>query len=83
MDDRPVVPTEITCSHHEPKMRRSLVANEVTMSAQLNKTSIYMTGQAQLLYALIEAQPTETMTQARLPLNFSLVLDKYEIKHSY
>ncbi len=52
------------------------MSGNITMSAKLNKTSIYTTGQPQLLYTLIEVQPVETLAQARLPLNFSLVLDK-------
>ncbi len=52
------------------------MASEITMSIRLNKTFIYTTGQPQLLYALIEVRPAETVVQTRLPLNFSLVLDK-------
>lgn len=50
--------------------------NEISLSAMLNKTAVYTTGQPQLLYALVEVRPGQAAAQARLPLNFSLVLDK-------
>ncbi|HIQ04466.1 MAG TPA: VWA domain-containing protein, partial [Anaerolineae bacterium] len=35
-----------------------------------------VTGQPQLVYALLEIMPTEVMAAVRMPLNFSLVLDR-------
>ena len=48
---------------------------EVTLTHQVGKEYMPVTGGSQLAYVLLEAQPTEMMAQVRLPLNFSLVLD--------
>ena len=48
---------------------------EVTLTHQLGKEYMPVTGGSQLAYALIEAKPTSLMAQVRLPLNFALVID--------
>jgi Ca-activated chloride channel family protein len=48
---------------------------EVTLTHQLGKDFMPVTGGSQVAYVLLEAQPTEMMAQVRMPLNFALVLD--------
>ncbi|HYT28103.1 MAG TPA: VWA domain-containing protein [Ktedonobacteraceae bacterium] len=48
---------------------------EVTLTHQVGKEFMPVTGGSQLAYVLLEAQPTEMMAQVRMPLNFALVLD--------
>ncbi|MEM7115457.1 MAG: hypothetical protein AAF614_23650, partial [Chloroflexota bacterium] len=48
----------------------------VHFNAQFNKNSIPALGQGQLMYAYFEVRPGQTSSQTRLPLNFTLVLDK-------
>ena len=48
---------------------------EVTLSHQVGKDFMPVTGGSQVAYVLVEAKPTELMAQVRMPLNFSLVLD--------
>jgi Ca-activated chloride channel family protein len=48
---------------------------EVTLTHQVGKDYMPVTGGSQLAYVLLEAQPTEMMAQVRMPLNFALVLD--------
>lgn len=48
----------------------------IQFTALFNKDRLPYLGQAQLLYALLEARPGPTAANVRLPLNFSLVLDK-------
>src|SRR5260370_10047470 len=48
---------------------------EVTLTHQLGKEYIPVTGGSQLAYVLLEAKPTEMMAQVRMPLNFALVID--------
>ncbi|HLQ28856.1 MAG TPA: VWA domain-containing protein [Ktedonobacteraceae bacterium] len=48
---------------------------EVTLTHQVGKDFMPVTGGSQVAYALIEAKPTELMAQVRMPLNFALVLD--------
>ena len=48
---------------------------EVTLTHQVGKDFMPVTGGSQLAYVLLEAQPTEMMAQVRMPLNFALVLD--------
>src|SRR5437588_724022 len=48
---------------------------EVTLTHQVGKEYMPVTGGSQLTYVLLEAQPTEMMAQVRMPLNFALVLD--------
>src|SRR5947207_6193930 len=48
---------------------------EVTLTHQVGKEYMPVTGGIQLAYVLLEAQPTEMMAQVRMPLNFALVLD--------
>jgi Ca-activated chloride channel family protein len=48
---------------------------EVTLSHQLGKDFMPVTGGSQVAYALIEAKPTSMMAQVRMPLNFAIVLD--------
>jgi Ca-activated chloride channel family protein len=48
---------------------------EVTLTHQLGKDFMPVTGGSQVAYVLLEAKPTEMMAQVRMPLNFSLVID--------
>ncbi len=48
---------------------------EVTLTHQLGKDFIPVTGGSQLAYVLLEAKPTALMAQVRMPLNFALVID--------
>lgn len=50
--------------------------NIVQFSGQLNKNALAYMNQHQLAYAYFEVRPGETSANARLPLNFSLVLDR-------
>ncbi len=48
---------------------------EVTLTHQVGKDFMPVTGGSQLAYVLVELQPTEMVAQVRMPLNFALVLD--------
>ncbi len=48
---------------------------EVTLTHQVGKDFMPVTGGSQLAYVLVEMKPTEVMAQVRMPLNFALVLD--------
>ena len=48
---------------------------EVTLTHQLGKDFMPVTGGSQVAYVLLEAKPTEMMAQVRMPLNFALVID--------
>lgn len=48
---------------------------EVTLTHQVGKDYMPVTGGSQVAYALVEVKPTEMMAQVRMPLNFALVLD--------
>src|SRR5438105_12402670 len=48
---------------------------EVTLSHQVGKDFMPVTGGSQVAYAILEAKPTAMMAQVRMPLNFALVLD--------
>lgn len=48
---------------------------EVQLTVQTNKTTFPATGEQQLVYVLIKAQPTGAVANVQMPLNFSLVLD--------
>src|SRR5919202_587467 len=48
---------------------------EVTLTYQVGKEFMPVTGGSQVAYVLIEAKPTEMVAQVRMPLNFALVLD--------
>jgi Ca-activated chloride channel family protein len=48
---------------------------EVTLTHQVGKDYMPVTGGSQIAYVLVEMQPTELMAQVRMPLNFALVLD--------
>jgi Ca-activated chloride channel family protein len=52
------------------------VSNAIKFEAMFNKNYVPYLNQAQLLYALIEVRPGAAVAHTRLPLNFSLVLDK-------
>ena len=51
------------------------MSGEVNLTVSLNKDNVPVTGQPQLIYALLEIMPTEVMANVQMPLNFSLVLD--------
>lgn len=48
---------------------------EVTLTHQVGKDFMPVTGGSQLAYVMVEMKPTELMAQVRMPLNFALVLD--------
>src|SRR5216683_2773708 len=48
---------------------------EVTLTHQVGKDYMPVTGGSQLAYVLVEMKPTELMAQVRMPLNFALVHD--------
>ncbi len=48
---------------------------EVTLTHQVGKDYMPVTGGSQIAYVLVEVKPTELMAQVRMPLNFALVLD--------
>jgi Ca-activated chloride channel family protein len=48
---------------------------EVTLTHQVGKDFMPVTGGSQVAYVLVEATPTAMMAQVRMPLNFALVLD--------
>jgi len=48
---------------------------EVTLTHQLGKEFVPVTGGSQVAYVLLEAKPTSLMAQVRMPLNFALVID--------
>jgi Ca-activated chloride channel family protein len=48
---------------------------EVTLTHQLGKEFLPVTGGSQVAYVLLEAKPTALMAQVRMPLNFALVID--------
>ncbi|MFC2037676.1 VWA domain-containing protein [Chloroflexota bacterium] len=52
------------------------MANDVTLTCQLNKASLPVMNTQQLVYALIDATTGQSMAQVQMPLNLSLVLDK-------
>lgn len=51
------------------------MADEIKLSVTLNKPAIPVTSTQQLVYALIEAKPTEVISKTRMSLNFGFVLD--------
>jgi Ca-activated chloride channel family protein len=51
------------------------MASEVQLTVQTNKRLFPTTSDQQLIYVLMEAQPTGAVAQVQMPLNFSLVLD--------
>jgi Ca-activated chloride channel family protein len=48
---------------------------EVTLTHQLGKDYMPVTGGSQLAYVLLEAKTTDVMAQVRMPLNVALVID--------
>lgn len=51
------------------------MAGELQVTTTLNKPSLPVTNTQQLAYVYIEAMPTESVAQVRMPLNFGFVLD--------
>jgi Ca-activated chloride channel family protein len=51
------------------------MSGEVSLSCQVGRERMSVTGGSQLAYVLVEARPSATATQARMPLNLALVLD--------
>lgn len=52
------------------------MADDLTLTCQLNKASLPVMNTQQLVYVLLEAVPGAGMAQVQMPLNLSLVLDK-------
>jgi Ca-activated chloride channel family protein len=48
---------------------------EISLICQVGRERMQITGGSQVAYVLVEARPTATTTQVRMPLNFALVLD--------
>ncbi len=51
------------------------MADELTLTAMLNKAFVPVTSTQQLVYALIEVKPSEVVSRSRMSLNFGFVLD--------
>jgi Ca-activated chloride channel homolog len=49
--------------------------NEVALIHEVGREYMPLADKSQVAYVLLEASPTERMTQVRMPLNFALVLD--------
>src|SRR6266581_5321093 len=49
---------------------------EVTLTHQVGKDFMPVTGGSQVAYVLLETRPTDLMAQVRMPLNFALVIDR-------
>lgn len=58
------------------KYHKKAMSDIVNFSAEFNKPNIPHLNQAQLVYAYFEIRPGATAANVRMPLNFSLVLDK-------
>jgi Ca-activated chloride channel family protein len=52
------------------------MADDVTLTCRLNKAYLPVMNTQQLVYLLITAQPSSSMTRVQMPLNLGLVLDK-------
>jgi Ca-activated chloride channel homolog len=48
---------------------------EVSLNCQVGRERMSVTGGTQVAYVLVEVRPNTAVTQARMPLNFALVLD--------
>jgi len=51
------------------------MSGEVSLNCQVGRERMSVTGGNQVAYVLIEARPSSAVAQARMPLNFALVLD--------
>ncbi|MBF6590487.1 MAG: VWA domain-containing protein [Ktedonobacterales bacterium] len=51
------------------------MSDEVTLTCQLGRDRMTVTGGSQVAYVLVEARPSDDAPQVRLPLNFTLALD--------
>lgn len=51
------------------------MADELSLMTTLNKANVPVTSTQQLIYVLIEAKPSEIVSQTRMSLNFGFVLD--------
>ncbi len=51
------------------------MSGEVSLICQVGRERMSVTGGSQMAYVLVEARPGPMVTQARMPLNFALVLD--------
>jgi Ca-activated chloride channel homolog len=51
------------------------MSGEVSLNCQVGRERMSVTGGTQVAYVLVEARPNTAVTQARMPLNFALVLD--------
>lgn len=52
------------------------MANELTLTTTMNKTSVPVTSTQQLIYVLLETKPSEIVSHTRMSLNFGFVLDR-------
>jgi Ca-activated chloride channel homolog len=51
------------------------MSGEVALTCQVGHERVQATGGSQVAYVLVEARPSATTAQVRMPLNFALVLD--------
>ena len=51
------------------------MSGEVALLHQLGRKIIPVTDRSQVVYLLMEVNPTEQVAQVRMPLHFALVLD--------
>ena len=52
------------------------MADELSLMTTLNKANVPVTSTQQLIYVLIEAKPSQVVSQTRMSLNFGFVLDR-------
>ncbi|MGI5916093.1 MAG: vWA domain-containing protein [Anaerolineae bacterium] len=52
------------------------MANEVQLVTTMNKPSVPLSSMQQLIYVLVEAKPSEVISQTRMPMNLGFVLDR-------
>jgi len=50
--------------------------DQLTLDTWLSRTTIPAVHQPQLIYALLEVQPTEGLSTVQLPVNISMVVDR-------
>ena len=51
------------------------MTHHLTLTSTLSRTTVPLTNQMQLVYALLEIVPSGAIVNARMPLNIALVLD--------
>jgi len=52
------------------------MAGEVRLTTSLSRPNAPVTGEQQVVYALLEVMPTEAVSEVKMPVNVSLILDR-------